>query len=124
MPSTLVHGDFTGKNIRLQTDRQGLTVLAFDWEWAGWGTPVADLAQTQPGADIYAYWESVQAEWPAVELETLERLAAVGTIFRLLAAIDWVTHGLASWWVWRTIEYLSVYKSRLSRVVGALEWST
>jgi hypothetical protein len=124
MPSTLVHGDFVGKNIRLQKDWQGLSVLAFDWEMAGWGTPVADLAQTRPGPDIYAYWESVQGEWPTVGLERLERLACVGTIFRLLASVDWIAGDLASWWVRRAVEHLSVYKSRLSRVVGAAEWST
>lgn len=124
MPSTLVHGDFIGKNIQLQKDRQRLTVLPFDWEWAGWGTPVADLAQTRPGADICAYWESVKGEWPTVELDTLQRLAHIGTLFRLLASIDWVAGGLPSWWVWRTMERLSTYKSGLSRVVGSLEWST
>lgn len=124
MPNTLVHGDFVGKNIQLQKDRQGLTVLAFDWEWAGWGTPVADLAQTRPGADIHAYWELVKGKWPTVELDTLERLAHIGTLFRLLASIDWVSGGLPSWWVWRTMERLSSYKARLSRVVGTLGWNT
>jgi hypothetical protein len=123
MPSTLVHGDFVGKNIRLQKDGQGLTVLAFDWEWAGWGTPIVDLAQTTANPDVHAYWTTVHEAWPAVELDTIERLAIVGTILRLLASIDWVAGGLASWWVWRTVEYLSTYKSRLSRMVGALDWS-
>lgn len=123
MPSTLVHGDFSRRNIRLQKDQLGLTVLAFDWEWAGWGTPVVDLAQTRLGADIPAYWESIKGEWPTADLGTLERLAHIGTVLRLLAAVDWAADGLASWWVWRTMEYLSIYKSSLSRVVGTLEWS-
>lgn len=124
MPSTLVHGDFSGKNIRLQKDGQGLTVLAFDWEWAGWGTPVVDLAQTTANPDVHAYWTTVHEAWPAVELDTIERLAIVGTIFQLLASIDWVASGLASWSVRRPMQYLSIYKSRLSRAAGAVKRST
>lgn len=131
MPSTLVHGDFAGKNMCLQPGPQGIAIMAYDWEWAGWGIPVVDLAQTPPGitrfstdADIHAYWEAVQGAWPAVGLERLGRLARTGTIFRLLAAIGWVTGGLAYSWIRRTMLSLSIYLSRLSRAVAAAGWLT
>ena len=34
MPQTLVHGDFTAKNIRVR-NRHGSALLPFDWEMAG-----------------------------------------------------------------------------------------
>jgi len=130
MPSTLVHGDFVGKNIRIEKGSQGLAVWIFDWESAGWGIPVVDLAQAQPGAgqisanpDIHAYWVAVQGWWPAVDLDTVERLAHVGTIFRLLAAIGWAAPGLVSGLVRRTIDHLSVYESNLSRLIGTGQWT-
>lgn len=129
LPSTLVHGDFVGKNIRIEKGALGLAVWIFDWESAGWGSPVVDLAQAQPGAgrisanpDIHAYWVAVKGRWPAVDLDTVERLAHVGTIFRLLAAIGWVAPGLTSGPVRRTIGHLSVYESNLSRLTGAAQW--
>ena len=129
MPSTLVHGDFVRKNMCLQPGPQGIAILAYDWEWAGWGIPVVDLAQTPPGItryatdpDIHAYWEVVRGEWPTVGLETLEQLARTGTIFRLLAAIGWIADGLGYSWIRRTVTYLSIYESRLSRAVGAAGW--
>jgi hypothetical protein len=130
LPSTLVHGDFVGKNIRIEKGSLGLTVWIFDWESAGWGMPVVDLAQAQPGAgrisanpDIHAYWVTIQGRWPAVDLDTVERLSHVGTIFRLLAAIGWVATGLASGPIRRTLSHLLVYESNLSRVIGAAHWT-
>src|SRR5262249_5356064 len=35
MPETLVHGDFTKKNLRVRTSPGELTLLTFDWETAG-----------------------------------------------------------------------------------------
>jgi hypothetical protein len=66
-PQTLVHGDFTAKNLRVQTGRAGVALLPFDWEMAGWGVPAADLAQSARPAkkgnfsahpDIFGYWIS------------------------------------------------------------------
>src|SRR5207247_9384763 len=39
LPPTLIHGDFNGKNLRMQASPQGLQVGAFDWEDAGGGVP-------------------------------------------------------------------------------------
>jgi aminoglycoside phosphotransferase (APT) family kinase protein len=129
LPDTLVHGDFVGRNMCLRPDQQGIAIRVYDWEWAGWGSPVVDLAQTPPGItrfstdpDVHAYWEAVRAKWPAVDLELLERLGNIGTIFRQLAAIGWVAGALDSEWIRRAVIYLSIYLSRLSRAVAAAGW--
>jgi hypothetical protein len=129
MSSTLVHGDFVEKNIRLQMNGQGVDLLTFDWELAGWGVPVADLAQSPPetrrfsaNPDIAAYWTAARDEWPGAALDTLERLAHVGTVFRLLAAINWVAQGLTFGWRQRRISDLVIYESGLSAEVRAAKW--
>jgi hypothetical protein len=70
-------------------------VLAFDWEWAGWGTPVARSGSITQDL-ICAYW-SVKVKWLTMGAETLEHNTYIGTILRLLASVDWVAGGLASW---------------------------
>jgi len=47
-PYPLIHGDFNGKNLRVQASPQGLQVGAFDWEDAGWPFP----ALTSPRRSI------------------------------------------------------------------------
>src|SRR5207247_194188 len=56
MPGTLVHGDFVGKNMNIRTSTDGLALMVFDWETAGWGTPAADVAKV----DLDAYWAVVR----------------------------------------------------------------
>src|SRR5205807_2090426 len=63
LPPTLIHGDFNGKNLRMQASPQGLRVGAFDWEDAGWAVPAVDLAQAvdpschiSASPDLATYW--------------------------------------------------------------------
>lgn len=130
MPSTFVHGDLVGKNIRLGEKAQGMTLRVFDWEYAGWGTPATDLAQAHQGApglsaspDLHAYRVALGKAWPDVGPKTIERLAPVATVFRLLAAIDWASRGLRSDWVERTMRHLTIYESGLSVLVRTVPWS-
>ncbi len=105
MPATLVHGDFARQNVRVRHGQAGLVLLPFDWGTAGWGVPAADLAGSAtfasqfPGArhilagcaDIVAYRSAIGDMWPLLDVESLQRLANVGSIFRVLAAINWDT---------------------------------
>jgi len=87
-PHTLVHCDFRPKNVLVRRD--GTSLVAFDWETAGWGPPAPDLTRI----DVVAYWHAVRKSW-AVSLETVLRWASVGIVFQKLAAIDWEATDLA-----------------------------
>ena len=89
-PSTLVHGDFRPKNAYVRRDHGGARLFPIDWETAGWGAPAADLTRV----DLTAYWSVVRAYW-SLDLPAIRRLAAVGQVFRFLAAISWASPGLA-----------------------------
>ena len=52
--------------------------------------PAADL----PRVDLTAYWSVVREYW-SLDLPAIRRLAAVGQVFRFLAAISWASPGLA-----------------------------
>jgi Phosphotransferase enzyme family len=95
-PQTLAHGDFKGKNVFVQTAGEQPGIAVFDWEFAGWGPPAVDLAQfTGPaiglGAnpDLDTYWGMVRDLWPDHDRAEFERLAYCGTVFRILALLDW-----------------------------------
>ena len=83
MPSTLVHADFVGENVRVRDDGHGLMLLPFDWGTSGWGIPARDLV----GLDIGDYHAAVRERWPDVSVADLQRLARVGRLFRRIAAI-------------------------------------
>src|SRR5207247_6113874 len=44
LPETIVHGDFRPKNGRVRQELGGPVLYGLDWELAGWGIPVVDLA--------------------------------------------------------------------------------
>ena len=110
MPQTLVHGDFVPKNIRVRVGQNGLILLAFDWETAGWGVPAVDLAQVSPAL----YWRFVRDDWPDLGMRTVIRLARVGKLLSLLAAVDWASHWLKYKWVERQMRWLRVYRDDLA----------
>jgi aminoglycoside phosphotransferase (APT) family kinase protein len=98
-PATLVHGDFQPKNIRVVAGAPEARVLVLDWEMAGWGCPAVDLAapcaaDVTSHVDLAAYAAEVCAEWRGVDMEAIHRLAAVGLVFRRLAAMDWASESL------------------------------
>ena len=100
-PRTLVHGDLADKNARIRQGPAARDLVVFDWEMAGIGVPCVDLAQgtfgsLSPGLDVYRHHAR---SWPSVPaLDDLERLAAVGKVFRLLAALDWEARSLPHAW--------------------------
>jgi len=116
MPQTLVHGDFVAKNIRVRMGQNGLILLAFDWETAGWGMPAADLAQVSPAL----YWRFVRDDWPDVGIRTVVRLAKVGKLLSRLAAVDWAAHWLKYEWVERPMGWLGLYRDDLAVAVERL----
>jgi len=55
MPRTLIHGEFYASNVLAQKTEGGLRICPIDWEMAGWGPPLIDLAALVSGT-----WSTVQ----------------------------------------------------------------
>jgi aminoglycoside phosphotransferase (APT) family kinase protein len=87
VPSTLVHGDFRPKNVRVRTTDATLSIFPLDWETAGWGVPAKDISDVP----IEVYWSVVREWWPDLSVQALRSLAKIGKLFRWLAALDWET---------------------------------
>src|SRR4029079_13238288 len=94
LPSTLVHADFVGKNLRIKHGVDGTpSIVAFDWEMSGWGVPLRDLALV----DIGAYAFAARSVW-GERSGDLGRLAEIGRVCSLLASIEWEMPGLRTDW--------------------------
>jgi hypothetical protein len=126
MPPTLIHGDLVVKNVRVRNRAGRRSLLVMDWEFAGWGAPVLDLAQTGGkciAPDLEAYRSVIQAEWPDLSAKDIEQLAHYGRIFRLVSVIQWVVRSLSSLRI--NVELrsdlldLRVYGERLTALVGS-----
>lgn len=131
LPRTLVHGDFTGKNLRVRTGQAGTDLLVFDWEKAGWGVPAPDLAPSallgsggfSANPNILTYWSIVRNHWPSLDFQTMEQLANCGKAFRCLAAINWRGQHLAyeggSW----VVAEMRIYQAELSEAIQLATWA-
>lgn len=128
LPRALVHGDFVARNLHVRVDRHGLVLLPFDWQDAGWGTPVLDLAQAPLPSTGFAgnpaipsYWWAVRDHWPWFDLPTLQELANLATLFRCLAAISWDAPGLGRWGP-KVGERMGYYQAALAHVLQRAGW--
>jgi hypothetical protein len=120
MPKTLVHGDFSPKNIRVRRNGQVLELFPLDWETAGWGAPAADLSDD---IEITTYHSHVRETWTHVSLEEWRRLRQCGRLFRIIAAIEWASVGLQHSWVVKPVSYLATYNDWLAESFIGLGWS-
>jgi aminoglycoside phosphotransferase (APT) family kinase protein len=123
-----VHGDFVGKNIRIRSGPRGYTLLPFDWGDAGWGIPAVDLAQAaHPYPDFSAspgvptYCALMRQQWPRIPVQTIERLANCGTLFRCVAALDWEAHDLVYPWRDAALRHMAVYGSWIDTSVRTMK---
>lgn len=118
VPSTLVHGDFRSKNVRVRVIGADTTLCAFDWEMAGWGFPGPDLAMP-PGeglveqVDLATYASIARDYWPRVDAAALEELVVVGAVFRRLAAIGWESPALSRESPQWAVANMRVYRDEL-----------
>ena len=113
-----MHGDLVGKNIRRRDRSDTSELLVFDWQTAGIGAPCVDLAQRIFGSlspDLECFRDEVRRFWPALSRDHLERLAAIGTVFRVLAALDWESQSLSHPGCW--LEDLLLYGPMLADAV-------
>jgi len=126
----LVHGDFSGKNMRLRSSNRNSTVVVFDWEDAAWGVPALDLAQLavpssklSANPDIHTYWSTVRERWPEASPEAWRRLADCGTVLRTLSALSWDAQNLAHDWAHAYVGGMHVYAAEFDHALERLEWN-
>lgn len=106
LPATLVHVDFVSQNMRV---RGGSTrsLVVFDWEMAGWGTPATDLTRDStltlnvaslPGLaalpDLDTYYETVRPAWTTCTRDDITEVAAFGLVLRVLLTTSWMSESL------------------------------
>ena len=142
-PRTLVHADFSRKNVRLRRDAAGAYVLVLDWETAGWGPPAADLAGVQWGrsrdrlpdpsasasecetpwygpVSLDVYLAEIGARWRHLRRADVEQLSVVGAIFRIIDATCWATHQVEFGGVDKGMGRLRAYADDLLNAAPAL----
>ena len=117
MPRTLVHGDFKPRNVVIRTATDGTDLLAFDWEASGRGVPAEDLAYV----DLSAYHTVVKCYWPAVSVHDLERMKALGRIFRGLSEFSWESIKFDPNWEVSTVK-LQIYQTRMAEAIAMAKW--
>lgn len=121
IPQTLVHGDFQPKNIYVKQTPTGDVLYAIDWEMAGWGIPLVDVAPSSgsPDAqvDLPVYLSIMREFWRNLDMPTLRYYVHVGSIFRRLAAIYWSSLGLSYPWVEKPIQGLTIFHKELAHAM-------
>ena len=131
MPRTLVHDDFVIKNLRIRDTGTGPALMVFDWEFAGWGVPLVDLAQSidrVASPDLAAYWSIFRREHSHLDARDIRAVAVCGNILRLLDQISWATTGLEIAPIAQLVKAISklgVYEREMTEVLSALRrsWS-
>jgi hypothetical protein len=128
-PQTLVHGDLSVKNLRVRRDAGRIYFLALDWETAGWAIPAADLGtlahdgSATPALSLDAYLATVQPAWKCSRGE-VEQLAHAGLVFRMTAAIDWVSYSLPYAPARKPVRYLISYERSMLSAAAVLGWDS
>jgi len=117
IPWTFVHGDFNGSNLQFRVTPRGIALVPFDWECAGWGVLAVDLVLA--GLDLPTYWSVVRRSWPSLDLETFQRFAVIGRIFRLLGFVEWESPSLASKWLHKPMKHMRCYEAEIAREIQA-----
>jgi hypothetical protein len=125
IPATLAHGDFRPKNVHVKQSQTGDVLYALDWEMAGWGNPVVDLApsrgfSSEPQVDMAIYISMMQEVWPGLDISSLRYFVQVGCIFRRLAAIYWSGLEMSARWVEGPIRDMDIFHKELSYAMGVV----
>jgi thiamine kinase-like enzyme len=117
MPSTLVHSDLKVNNVRMRHETEGLTLLPFDWELAGWGIPVVDILKCP---DHELYFAEVSKAWPSLKREHVQRLAEVGKLFRAIITVSWNSVKLRFPWIEWAMLKLRIPQAALTQAIEVL----
>jgi len=128
LPPTLVHGDFVIRNLRVRPGANGLALLVYDWEMAGWGFPATDLAQVQScaRADLDAYYPELRQDFPQLDVRDIQRMKDYGNLLRVLDAIFWGTvimTGDDYKYLQKPLRTIRVYEPQMAAALRAMDWS-
>jgi Ser/Thr protein kinase RdoA (MazF antagonist) len=118
IPQTLVHSGIAGKNVRVVQGAGTPAVLAFDWEQAGWGCPVADMSMV----DLNSYRK--RARQGGVDLPDSALVQAVGELLWCFAAIPGERPNLLGSWPHRAVGKLEAYLDRVGACLLVLDAGT
>jgi Phosphotransferase enzyme family len=123
IPSTLSHADFRPKNVHIKQFPTGDVLYAMDWEMAGWGNPLADLAPSRglfsnPQVDMPIYISIMRQIWPGLDVPALQYFSQVGCIFRRLAAIYWSSLEMSFHWFEGPIRDMNIFHKELARAMS------
>ena len=128
-PRSVVHGDFVTRNLRVRSADHEHRLLAVDWETAGWGCPVSDLAQSpDPDSrswarvDMDEYWSVVRGRWNDVDHATVLEWAVCATVVRCVSVVAWDAPLLLSDWPTDRIVNMAYYDDWLARATDAAGW--
>jgi len=123
VPRTLVHGDFVNKNLRVRDTAAGNVLLVFDWEFAGWGVPAADLAQLidrVASPDLRLYCSILNREYSHVHLRDIQAVASCGNLLRLIDQMSWATAGQEFVLPTQLVKATALLRSYEPSILGAL----
>jgi thiamine kinase-like enzyme len=125
---TLIHGDFVVKNLRVRPSARGPELLVYDWEFAGWGTPVSDLAQFtgRMASPDLAVYRSCLDGWAIIRDDTqVQRWAECGRFFRLVYIMYWASLRLLDGpptVLARPLREFTIYSQRMAGALSAAGW--
>ncbi len=123
MPSTLAHGDFVPKNVRVRVRNGAPELVAFDWETAAVGPPAVDVALLPGGgAGRRAYLAAVAEAWPGVRAAEVDRMHAVGQLFRLIHSVWWETGSFRHAGIDHAVRSMAEYERSLGHVLLERGW--
>jgi ATP-binding cassette subfamily B protein len=127
LPRTLVHGDLVAKNLRLRRHKRSRSLLALDWERAGWGVPAADaylLGLEANRKHLADYRSLIGDDARVLSPGDLRALSFAGKGFRLLASVDWASSHLAHRWPEKAMASLREYEQPLGEWAHELAAAT
>ncbi|TAK96942.1 MAG: hypothetical protein EPO07_13995 [Verrucomicrobia bacterium] len=117
---TVVHGDLVTKNVSVRANPDGLELLVFDWEYAGWGVPATDLSQfvgRTLSPDLEVFCAATHGPLHGGADQNIRRLAECGKFFRLIDDIHWASSLLtfeSHLFLEKPASYLKSYQPRLA----------
>jgi hypothetical protein len=121
-PQIFVHGAYAPSTILVVPERDPVRVCPFDWELAGLGSPLFDLAflcdgfdQTRLDVLVGAYWEEAASH--RVPLPSRADAAHLINCFRLHRRLNWISRSLEREYSLATVTKLVRTTEEVGRLV-------